>query len=213
MKQLLILTLAIALIVLAACAAPSAVGEDDSAAQMQDAASAELMDAALAERQAAEATPQPSEDTQAAPPSVQNEDFLLTIYVDKDTVRGGEEVVCYAELEYVGTQTLTVLHSDPLLVFGVLGGLLDGSYAVQDSLNRTEFAPGEVARFDFAKSGGYSADDPNAPFLRAFYAEKALILPPGSYTIFAIVEYSTDEDDMIGTQRKMRAGIVVTVSE
>jgi hypothetical protein len=91
------------------------------------------------------------------------------------------------------------------------GKYFDGSYAQNDVLMPTAFTKGEPARYDFVKSGGWSADDENADFYEAFFADPELILPAGEYEVSATLKYSTDPDDVLGTQQTLMVSLEITV--
>ena len=145
--------------------------------------------------------------------TVQNDDFRLSVWADNSTYKANEFIECCASVEYLGQDGITVYHSDPLLVFYIKGGKFDGKGARQDELNKTDFAPQDEIIMPFKKSGGWSADDPNAAFFQAFYADKELILPPGQYKLCAQIAYSTDKDDMRGPMSTIEASVFVTVQE
>lgn len=144
--------------------------------------------------------------------TVTNDYFKLSIVADKSVYKADEAISCYALLEVMGEEQITVLHSDPLVVFYVEGEkYFEGDYIRQDSLNRTTFAPGDEKRFEFQKSGGWSEDDPNASFYEEFYSDNELRLSSGQYMLGVQIEYSTDENDMRGTQQTLEALVSITV--
>ena len=58
------------------------------------------------------------------------------------------------------------------------------------------------------KSGGFSADDPDAAFYRAFFSEPLVRLPAGRWEIAAVASF------VVGDRRpehSLRASITVTV--
>lgn len=142
-----------------------------------------------------------------------NEEFEITLYVEKDRFTADEAIGCYATLEYIGDDdSITVYSGDPLLGFGLKDDTyFDGGYTTNSVLMPTTISKGEVVRYEFTKSGGWSADDPLAEFYEVFYNEEALILPAGVYEISATTDYSLDENDMVGTKRTLTAKATVTV--
>lgn len=149
--------------------------------------------------------------------TVHNEDFMLTIVADNSVYKADEPIACYATIEYMGEEPIAIYHADPLLVFSIEGGeYFHGDYARNDVLERTTFENKDEVlpderRFAFQKSGGWSADDPNADFYEEFYKDKELQLPAGEYTLSTIMEYSTDEDDVVGTMQTLTAVVTVQV--
>ena len=147
------------------------------------------------------------------PSSVNDSVFKLTIRTDKDEYAADEAVSCYAALEYVGgADSITIYSGDPLVYFTIKGGKFTGDYAISDILKSTTLKKNEPVRFDFAKSGGYSADDEDAAFWESWYAEPELKLPAGEYTISATVEGFFDENDYAGTAYKLTASQKITVT-
>jgi len=147
--------------------------------------------------------------------SSKDEIFELKLYVDKNTYSTEGIIQCYATVEYVGDKdSITIYSSDPLVGFGLKDDkYFDGGYAVNDVLISTTFKKGEIVRFDYMKSGGWSGDDTNADFYKKFFAEKELILPAGNYEISASIDGSFDSDDMLGTKYKQTVKTTIKVTD
>jgi uncharacterized protein YkuJ len=146
--------------------------------------------------------------------SMKDEMFELRMYVDKDTYTHDEVINCYATLEYIGDKdSIMVYSADPLVGFALKDDkYFDGEYATQDQLITTTIKKGEIVRFDYAKSGGWTGEDPNADFYQKFYSEKELILPAGKYEISATIACSLDVNDMLGSEYKKSVSAYVTVT-
>ena len=118
---------------------------------------------------------------------VTEQGITLAATVDPAVVATGEEINVVAELSHE--------LAEPLVVFGSGGGIVGFSVTrVEDGLSsgpsvsssdcaRHELPPGEPTIVPFAKSGGWSEDDPNAAFLRTYFSEPELTLPPGTWRI------------------------------
>ncbi len=146
------------------------------------------------------------------PASVSDGVFSLSVVTDKSEYAAGEAVSCHAILEYVGdANSITIYSGDPLVYFTVTGGRFTGDYAISDVLMSTTFRKNEPVQFDFAKSGGYSADDEDAAFWESWYAEPQLVLPAGEYTISATADGFFDENDYAGTKYTLTASRKITV--
>lgn len=145
--------------------------------------------------------------------SMKDEMFELRMYIDKDTYTHDEVINCYATLEYIGEEdSITVYSADPLVGFALKDDkYFDGGYAAQDQLITTTIKKGEIVRFDYAKSGGWTGEDPNADFYQKFYSEKELILPVGKYEISATIACSLDVNNMLGSEYKKSVSAYVTV--
>ena len=125
---------------------------------------------------------------------VTNEDadasFRLTLEADQDRYRAGQEIDVVATLTYLGPADAIVARgpSNP----GLIG------FAVESDDPRiritpaftTDCGPHEMVRgtavdYPFEKSGGYSPDEPLAPFYEAYFDSAELRLPAGTWTISA----------------------------
>lgn len=139
--------------------------------------------------------------------TVFNEDFILSIVTDNSEYSKYTPVNCYATIEYIGAESITIYHSDPLIAFGIEDNkYFDGGGTRCDVLINTQFNPDdEPIRIEFQKNGGWSENDPKANFYREFYEQKELILPKGEYLLLVNMAYSSDENDIIGTQHFFRS--------
>lgn len=147
--------------------------------------------------------------------SIKDNIFELKMYIDKDMYIHDEIINCYATLEYIGEEdSIAVYSSDPLVGFSIKDDkYFDGEYAVNDVLITTTFKKGEIVRFDYVKSGGWAAEDPNAEFYKKFFSEKELILPIGKYEISTMIACSLDENDILGSQYKKFVSANITVTK
>lgn len=147
--------------------------------------------------------------------STKDELFELKMYIDKDTYAHDEIVNCYATIEYIGEEdSISVYSSDPLVGFSLKDDkYFDGGYNVNDVLMTTTFEKGKLVRFDFAKSGGWTDDDPNADFYKKFFSEKELILPTGTYEISATIACSFNINDVLNSQYKNSVSAYITVTK
>ncbi len=159
----------------------------------------------------------PEEDSNLTPFSqtATNEDFTLTLTADKSVYYAGEEIYCEGTL---------IPNEYPITVYGSsdLGGYsieaLTGDYfrrgegglVTTDELGIYTF-DGEDKVYPLSKSGGWSADNPKAPFYDAFFADKAYTLPAGTYIITLHISYSTDENDIVGTRKSLEVKYPITV--
>lgn len=114
-----------------------------------------------------------------------NKLFELNIYSDKTTYKTTDKIKLWATLKYIGLGSqIKIWHGDPYISFIITDGkgFKTGGVFV-DILTYTTLDKGKLYKFDYVKSGGYSADDPNAAFLEKFYKQKDLYLPKGEYTV------------------------------
>jgi hypothetical protein len=131
------------------------------------------------------------EPTPLVPPAITAEAALnglsLRAVAAAGTVASGEVIEI--------TATLAPIGPEPLKLTGARGGLVGFSVTrLEDGL--TTGPPGtrldckayvltqeEPMVVPFAKSGGFSPDDPNADFMEAYFGDPELILPPGTWRI------------------------------
>lgn len=115
----------------------------------------------------------------------QEEVFKFDLYSEKPTYKTTEPIRLWSVIEYIGkNEEITVWSGDPPIGFIISDGKdFKTGGLVHTILMPTTYKKGVEYRIDFAKSGGYSADDPKADFWKSFYAEKDLYLPEGVYTV------------------------------
>ena len=147
--------------------------------------------------------------------NMKDEIFDIKLYVDKYEYTEEEIINSYATLEYIGEEdSITIYSADPLVGFALKDDkYFDGLYMSNDILMTTTIKKGEILRFDFSKSGGWSAEDPHADFYEKFYSEKELILPAGTYEISATISCSFDHDDVLGTRYSKSVSTEITVTK
>ncbi len=138
--------------------------------------------------------------------------FELSITADNSEYKSDMPITCYATLKYIGTETITVYHGQPLLSFGIKDGkYFDNGYIVVEVLISTTFNPGDEIIYEFKKSGGWSQDEPYADFYEEFYTQKELFLPKGDYILSANIKYSLDKNDVLGTLNQLSTAIEIKV--
>jgi hypothetical protein len=145
--------------------------------------------------------------------SMKDEIFELKMYVDKDKYTHDEVISCYATFEYIGEEdSIAVYSSDPLVGFALKDDkYFDGGYFSNDVLLTTTIKKGEILRFNYVKSGGWTGEDPNTDFYQKFYSEKEFILPVGTYEISAVIACSLDINDMLGSEYKKSVAAYIKV--
>ena len=113
--------------------------------------------------------------------------ITLAANVAPSTVAAGDEINVVAEVSHDRPVPLVVSGSGTGIVFftvtRVEDGLSSGPAVSQGDCATYELPPGEPTVFPFAKSGGWSAGDPNAAFLETYFSEPELTLPPGTWRI------------------------------
>lgn len=125
-----------------------------------------------------------------------NEQFELMLYSDKETYKTTEKIKIWSTLKYMGNNNqIKIWHSNPYISFAISDGKEFNTGNISDDiLTSTILEKDKLYKFDYAKSGGYSEDDPKAGFWKEFYAEKDLYLPEGEYTVTVGGAFSLTED-------------------
>lgn len=139
--------------------------------------------------------------------------FELKLYTDKPVYTEGEEIQCFATLEYIGdAEKIMLITGDPVVNFAFSdGGRLRMGGFTNDVAMLTEYVKGEPARFDFVKSGSYSPEE--KVFWEPFYARRELVLPPGAYTITASIDgdLSNEREEPAGAGVSLQVSRTITV--
>ncbi|MEN6314677.1 MAG: hypothetical protein ABFD25_10560 [Clostridiaceae bacterium] len=122
--------------------------------------------------------------------------FELNLYSDETTYKTTDKITIWATLKYIGeNEKIKIWHADPYISFTITDGKdFNTGGAFDEILATTELEKGQLYRFDFSKSGGFTAEDPKAEFWKKFYAEKDLYLPEGEYTVKVSTAFSLTEN-------------------
>ena len=158
-------------------------------------------------------------DVQHPPaPSAQTADgdFRLTISAPRTVWRTDEVIELGATLEYFGTPRETTLRgsgSGPV-VFSLVeltGERRMGAAYTSDCATHVIGVDDPIVT-PYQKSGGYSADEPDAAFWEAFFADPELHLPPGQWRVTAEALFD-DGPDCTANPVQLSASIVLTITE
>lgn len=125
-----------------------------------------------------------------------NKLFELNLYTDKQTYKTTDKIKIWATLKYTGNDNqIKILHSNPYISFTITDGKkFETGGIFDDILTSTILVKDKLYKYDYVKSGGYSADDPNVDYWKKFYQEKDLYLPEGEYIIKVGGAFSLTED-------------------
>ena len=115
--------------------------------------------------------------------------FLLAMQVGSGVFNAGAPIDIAAQLTWTGaapSATIWGSGGGPVS-FGLkqLDGDLELGPAMTADCRAHEFARGVPVQIPYRKSGGFSADDKNAEFYRAFFADPVLRLPAGQWRVTA----------------------------
>lgn len=139
--------------------------------------------------------------------------FRLTIHAERPTYRTGEAIGTSATLTYFGPEpAVDVVGSGSGLVgFGLrqLDGQLKMGPGWLDSCRTYPMSRGTAVAVPFVKSGGFIPTDPDGPFWQAYFAERDLLLPAGTWQIDAVLEASLGSCG--GERHSLTASVVIGV--
>lgn len=183
-----------------------AVQLDDDAAD--DITARKIAQSITLHRESAAVQPEPASDN----------DFEVKIYSEKNSYSPDEDISVYATVEYIGNENeITVTGGMPCLTFSVKGEKLfnngQGSGMTATVSVPYTFRRGEPVRYNFQKSGGWDANDPNADFYTEFYSRTDLKYPADSYTVTAVFSCMLDESEPVSSSVTKSASTAVTVTE
>jgi hypothetical protein len=117
--------------------------------------------------------------------SVSGHGMTLSVTAEPAVVTAGQPIEVEAVVTNDGADPIVLSGSGSGIVFFSVTRLEDG-LTLGDSLRTMDCAPHVIREpivVPFAKSGGWSEDDPNADFLRAYFADPELRLPSGTWRI------------------------------
>jgi hypothetical protein len=139
---------------------------------------------------------------------------VLTFDLPKDTYAAGEPIDGVASLAVDG---------DVAAPYGASGGgaiafgftEVDGPRSMGGAMTADcrpgLMVPGTPITSPIRKSGGYSNDDPQAPFYRSFLDDPVVRLPPGDWRISAVASF-VEQRDCSGDVHDMTATVTVHVT-
>jgi hypothetical protein len=144
-----------------------------------------------------------------------NNDFIMTLNSDKHTYDSTDIIKIWGTLEYVGDDdAITIYSSCPFMLFSIAGGDFGSGMGASaaDVLVTSVLERGRVYHFEYQKSGGWSADDPNAENWERFFSESDLLLPAGEYT-FTLSGGFSMSDRIIGSESKLLCDLRIVINE
>lgn len=124
-------------------------------------------------------------------------EFRLTIIAPRTIYRSDEPIEVRATLTYIGPAAVAEVAGSGSGVVGFrledLEGPLDQEPISTSDCVPHHFARGVALQVPFQKSGGWSADDANAAFWKAFFDDPVLRLPAGRWRITAVASFAGRE--------------------
>jgi hypothetical protein len=127
---------------------------------------------------------------------VTKDGLSLALELRKTTYRANEPITAEATLTYTGAESSIVISGSSIVVFSVVdvSGTRDIGGGSDLSCQSKTFVRNTPTRYQFAKSGGWSADDKNAAFYEAFFGDPLFRLPEGIWDVQAIAEFTRGTD-------------------
>ena len=139
-------------------------------------------------------------------------DFIFRLISEKKEYEDGEDVKLYGEIIYTGEKDeITIHHSSSAILFSMeekVSGY-DIGFAVDDIGLSTTLKKGIPYREEYAKSGGYSEEDPKeyVEFMEEFLNGDRF--PPGYYVVNGETDFSIEDQERV----KIKATIDFKVIE
>ena len=142
-------------------------------------------------------------------------DYTLVITSPGATWAAADPIELEATLTYYGSQpeaTLTGSGSGVLL-FTVeeLDGDRPMDAAWHDDCRTYTIGPHDPIASTYRKSGGFTDEDPNAAFYRAYFRDPVFRLPPGAWKITALARFRTGAECGGGRAVMLEAPLTITV--
>jgi len=142
--------------------------------------------------------------------------LTLAVTAERSVVAAGEEVVVGASLSHDQPEPVTISGSGTGLAFFSVtrleDGLSSGPPVMTSDCVPHELPAGVPTDYPFAKSGGWSPDDPNAEFMELYNSDPALTLPPGTWRI-DVTAVGTIGEGCAGETLDLAASIEIDVTE
>ena len=160
-------------------------------------------------------TPTPSVP-ELATGTVSGQGMTLSVTAEPAVVAAGERIEVEAVLTNDGPDPIELSGSGSGVVFFSVtrldDGLTSGEPVMTDDCAPHDVPAGEPIIVPFAKSGGWSEDDPDAAFLRTYFADPELTLPPGAWRI-DVTTAATIGEGCVGPSLDLALSLLVRVTE
>lgn len=148
--------------------------------------------------------------------TVSGHGMTLSATADPAVVAAGDRIEVEASVTNDGADPVVLSGSGSGLVFfsvtRIDDGLSSGPPVWTDDCVPYVVPSDEPIVVTFAKSGGWSEEDPNAAFLRRYFAEPDLTLPSGTWRVDVTVHGNIGEG-CTGPPVDLAIGLMVTVTE
>jgi hypothetical protein len=140
------------------------------------------------------------------------EDFIMTLNTDKTVYGTSDDIRIWGTLEYIGGgDEITIWHGCPFMHYTVSDGdKFHLGWFQYDILDSSTLKRGVVYHFEYAKSGGWDGNSPEADYWRAFFDQEGLFLHEGEYTVTLYGAFSMN-DRIRGSESGLRCVLRFTV--
>lgn len=146
--------------------------------------------------------------------TVSGRGMTLSAAAESAVVAAGQAIEVEVRLTNDGAEPIVLSGSGSGVIFFSVTRLEDG-LTLGDSLRTGDCATqvlGEPIIVPFSKSGGWSEEDPNADFLRAYFADPELRLPSGTWRIDITVLANIGQG-CTGPPVDLALALIVTVTD
>jgi hypothetical protein len=151
--------------------------------------------------------------------SMRAQDFELNLTADNAEYAANEPITVEATLTYTGPAAQAILYGSGTGPIGFSVERLEDGFnpagsgpAFTTDCSQHPYLQSEPVRYPFQKSGGFSADDPNADAYEAYLNDPLLRLPPGTWRISAGASGYLGPGDCVGPLLNLQAEVTVTVT-
>lgn len=148
--------------------------------------------------------------------TVSGHGMTLSVTAEPAVVAAGQPISVEATVTNDGADPLVLSGSGSGFVFfsvtRVEDGLTSGPPGMTSDCAPHVLPPDERVVVPFSKSGGWTEDDPNANFLRTYFADPELTLPSGTWRVDVSAAASIGAG-CVGEPLDLEISLVVTVTD
>lgn len=142
-------------------------------------------------------------------------EYTLVITSPQATWAAGETIEVGASLNYLGGAPAVTLTGSGSGVIGFSVEEMNGNRRMEaawhDDCRRYTIGPREPITSPYRKSGAFDAEEPNAPFYEAYFADPLFRLPNGAWKVTAIASFNTSPECGGDRTVLLQASVVISV--
>lgn len=148
--------------------------------------------------------------------SVSDGAFTLELVLPRLAWSANEPILGTAILIFDGREITTIYGSGAGVVafsFDEVGGPRHVRYGMSDDCRPHELDPATPINAELFKSGGVTGTEPDADFLRSFFADPELQLPAGTWDVTAVAVFFAETVGCVGQMHTLEATARISVSD